>query len=185
MVLHNGGARFLGDACLFMLRQFLDYLLEPGAKHADNGTLVCLLLQHAHQKLLDRLGDRFVSDAVLHLGDLFEHRLVLLAGVERLTMQQLVEDNPYRPNIHRVGVGLELGLFRRDVFLRAGHRLHNYVLGAQSKIGDFEIGHGLPLGVLLHQQNVLGLEIPVRYPMVVQLLHALGYLQDAVQRFQL
>lgn len=100
-------------------------------------------------------------------------------------MKKLIEDNPYRPNIYSIGVGLELGLLWCYVLLRSSHGLHNDVFRAQPKIRDLEIGYGLPLPILLGEQDVLWFQVPMGDAVVVQLLHALRDLKNTIQRLQL
>lgn len=96
-------------------------------------------------------------------------------------MQDLIENYPQRPNINRISVVMEPSLLRRNVLLSASDGFHNYFLSAQPKICYLDDRNLLVNDVLGLEQDVLGLQVAMGDPMVMELLYALADLVYALE----
>lgn len=96
-------------------------------------------------------------------------------------MEYLIQDDAQRPHIHRIRVVMKLGLFWRDVLLGARDGFHDDLLRAESEVSQLNQGKWFPCDILGLEQYVFRFEIAMRNPVVVQFLHSLTDLQNALQ----
>ena len=100
-------------------------------------------------------------------------------------MHDLVKNDAKRPDVNCIGVVMKLRLLRSNVLFSSSNSLHNDLLGAQSEVSQLDEGHGLPDDVFALKEDVLRFQVSVGDPMVVQLLHSLADLEDALKGISL
>ena len=100
-------------------------------------------------------------------------------------MHDLIKNDAKRPNVNCIGVIMKLRLLRSNVLFSSRDRLHNDLLGTQSEVSQLDEGHGLPDDVFALKEDVLRFQVSMGDPMVVQLLHPLADLEDALKGISL
>lgn len=87
-------------------------------------------------------------------------------------MQNLIENDPQRPNVDRIRIVMKLCLLWSNVLLCSSDGFHDNLLGTQAEISEFDEGKRLIGHIFRFEEDVFRFEVSVSNAVIVEFLDA-------------